>query len=67
MFFYVHIFISTGDGIAEKLLLFKIKFAVIFNLLIMLFSIIIKDYKQIYKIEDKLVVKSRTLLLRLHL
>ena len=67
MFFYVNIFISTGDGIAEKLLLFKIKFAVIFNLLIMLFSIIIKDYKQIYKIEDKLVVKSRTLLLRLHL
>ena len=33
MFFYVNIFTSTEDGIAEKLLLFKIKF-VTFNLLI---------------------------------
>ena len=32
MFFYVNIFTSTEDGIAEKLLLFKIKFVVIFNL-----------------------------------
>ena len=34
MFFYVNIFISTEDDIAEKLLLFKIKFVVIFYLLI---------------------------------
>ena len=34
MFFYVNTFTSTEDGIAEKLLLFKIKFVVIFNLLI---------------------------------
>ena len=33
MFFYVNIFISTEDGIAEKLLILKIKF-VIFKLLI---------------------------------
>ena len=32
----ISIFISTEDGIAKKLLLFKIKFAVIYNLLIML-------------------------------
>ena len=40
MFFYVNIFISTEDGIAKKLLLFKIKF-VTFNLLITLGDIII--------------------------
>ena len=32
----ISIFISTEDGIAKKLLLFKIKFVVIYNLLIML-------------------------------
>ena len=36
MFFSVNIFVSTEDGIAKKILLFKIKFVVIFNLLIIL-------------------------------
>ena len=36
MFFYVNIFISNEGGIAKKLLLFKIKFVVIYNLLIIL-------------------------------
>ena len=36
MLFYVNISISTEDGIVEKRLLFKIKFVVIFNLLIIL-------------------------------
>ena len=31
MFFYVNVFISTEDGIVEKLLLLKTKFAIIFN------------------------------------
>ena len=34
MFFYVNVFISTEDGIAKKLLLFKIRVVVIYNLLI---------------------------------
>ena len=35
MLFSVNIFISTEDGIAEKLVLFKIKLIVIFNLLVL--------------------------------
>ena len=34
MFFYVNIFISTEDGVVEKLLIFKIKFDVVYNVLI---------------------------------
>ena len=44
MLFYVNIFISTEDAIARKLLLFKIKFILIFNLLIIL---IWRTYKHI--------------------
>ena len=36
MFFSVIIFTSTEDGIAEELLLFKIEYVAIFNLLIIL-------------------------------
>ena len=36
MFYSVIIFTSTEDGIAEELLLFKIEFVAIFNLLITL-------------------------------
>lgn len=36
MFFSVIIFTSTEDGIAKKLLLFKIEYVAIFNLLIIL-------------------------------
>ena len=34
MYFMLNIFTSTEEGIVEKLLLFKIKFAVIFDVLI---------------------------------
>ena len=36
MSFYVNTFISTEDGIAEKVLLFEIEFVVILNLLVIL-------------------------------
>ena len=36
IYIYIYIFIGTEDGIAEKLLLLKMKFVVIYNLLIML-------------------------------
>ena len=54
MFFYVNTFISTEDGIAEKLLPFKIKFAVTFKLLITPGDIIILHMDTINEIWSKI-------------